>query len=125
MLTVKEKFQRTMKRIYREVKRQEQEAKQSNPNVGSAFKVKMPGGEELTFDMDNFRPNKVSISGITHRARQILINDPSMRTEAELRSLMVTQFVKSRTSHVTFSLQVNFYDHKLILQTFFFSGSRK
>ena len=80
-----------MKKIYHEARKQEQQTKEENPNVGSAFKVKMPGGEELTFDMDNFRPSKVSLSGLTYRARQILIKDPPKRTETELRSLMVMQ----------------------------------
>ena len=87
---MKKKFQLTMKKIYDNAKKEE--AKQSKNNVGSAFKVTMPGGEELTFDMDNFRPSKVSLSGLTYRARLILAKEPQKRTESELRALNVSIF---------------------------------
>ena len=90
LLSVKKKFQLTMKKIYDAVKKEE--AKQSKDNVVSAFKVTMPGGEELTFDVDDFRPSKVSMSGLTYRARQILAKDPPVRTESELRALMASNF---------------------------------
>ena len=66
-----------------------EDAKNSKGNVGSAFTVSVPGGGELTFDLDHFRPSKVSVSGLTNRARLILVKDPPKRTEPELRALMV------------------------------------